>query len=59
MKKKKKRVIKNQNGDITGNVLGDKSNIKGKVKTNLVEPKKENKLKMIISRAFNILKEFI
>lgn len=59
MKKKKKRVIKNQNGDITGNVLGDKSNIKGKVKTNPVEPKKENKLKKIISTTFNILKEFI
>ncbi|MDE5121126.1 MAG: hypothetical protein O4965_13915 [Trichodesmium sp. St19_bin1] len=56
---KKKRVIKNQNGDITGNVLGDKSNIKGKVKTNPVKPKKENKLKRIISTSFNILKEFI
>lgn len=56
---KKKRVIKNQNGDITGNVLGNKSNIKGKVKTNPVEPKKENKLKRIISTTFNILKQFI
>ena len=56
---KKKRVIKNKSGDITGNVLGNKSNIKGKVKTNPVEPKKENKLKRIISTTFNILKQFI
>ena len=56
---KKKRVIKNKNGDITGNVLGNKSNIKGKVKTNLVEPKKESKLKRFILTTFNILKELI
>ncbi len=56
---KKKRVIKNKSGDITGNVLGNKSNITGEIKTNLVETKKESILKQIIVRTFNILKEIM
>lgn len=42
---KKKRVIKNKSGDIIGNVFGNKSNIKGEIKINFVEIKKESILK--------------